>query len=242
MNKKIIFIFVFVFVVMSNYSFSQGSGAFSISGGPIFGWNIPQINDLNSELKKIGYPQISTAGQFVVGGAGYMEIPVNFGLKIGGMGMGFSTDISSESQNTIQAVSLKYTMGGISVEYVKKISKKFDYTLGSIIGIGSFGFKIHKYPKDYQYWNISNFGIDTAGNNNVLTNDYSKTLYIFQPQIGIGYQLTNFLYLKLNAGYMLTFSDEWKINEILEVKNVPSGIKADGFSFLLGLNFGLFPN
>lgn len=242
MRQKIFLLAGLVFIISTNYSFSQGSGIFSISGGPIFGWQIPQIDDLNSELKKIGFPEISTSGQFVVGGGGFIDVPVVKGLKIGGLGLGYSTDLTSESQNTIKAVSMEYSMGGISVEYIRRISKKFDYSFGSIIGIGSLGFSISKYPIEYQNWNLGNFGIDTVGNNNVLNKDYSKTLYIFQPQLGFGFQAANFLYLKLNAGYVFTLSGDWKIDEILEVSNVPSGIKADGFTFSLGINVGLFVN
>lgn len=241
--RKNIFLFAgLVFIISTNFSFSQGTGMFSISGGPIFGWQIPQIDDLNIELKKIGFPEISTSGQFVVGGGGYIDVPVVKGLKIGGLGLGYSTDLTSELNNTVNAVSLKYRMGGISVEYVRRVSKKFDYSLGSILGIGSLGFKISKYPKDYQNWNLGNFGTDSVGYSNVLNKDYSKTLYIFQPQLGFGYQATNFLYFKLNAGYVFSLSGDWKIDEILEVSSVPSGIKADGFTFSLGINVGLFVN
>jgi hypothetical protein len=48
------------------------------------------------------------------------------------------------------------------------------------------------------------------------------------------------MYLKLNAGYMLTFTGDWKLNDVMIVSTVPSGIKADGFNFNLGINFGLF--
>jgi hypothetical protein len=214
---------------------------FSISGGPIFGWHFPQIEDLNSELKKIGYPEISTSGQFVTGGGGYIDVPFVKGLRVGGLGMGYSSEESAELNDFVNAVSIKYRMGGLSVEYLKRISNKFDYSIGSIIGLGSFSFNIHRYPREYQNWNIGNFGIDSSGTSN-MQQEYSKNLFIFQPQLGFGYQAAKFLYLKLNAGYMFTFSGEWKLNEILKVSNVPSGIKADGFSVNLGINFGLFVN
>ncbi|MBN1633838.1 MAG: hypothetical protein JW917_06710 [Ignavibacteria bacterium] len=242
MRKKIFLLAGLIFFVSTDFSLAQGSGMFSISGGPILGWHVPQINDLNDELIKIGFPEISSSGQFVVGGGGYIDVPVIKGLRIGGMGLGFSADNTIEALNIVKAVSLKYRMGGVSFEYVKRISKKFDYSIGSIFGIGSLGFSISKYPKEFQNWNLVNFGIDTVGNNNVVNKDYSKTLYIFQPQLGLGYQLTNFLYFKLNAGYVFTLSKNWKLDEILEVNNVPSGIKADGFSVSLGINVGLFVN
>jgi hypothetical protein len=48
------------------------------------------------------------------------------------------------------------------------------------------------------------------------------------------------LYLKLNAGYIFVLHDDWKLEDVLVVKNVPAGIKADGFNFNLGIYFGLF--
>ncbi len=241
MYKKLFPVFILFFLSTFNYSHAQGSSLFSVSGGPIFGWHLPQINDLNSELKKIGFPEISTSGQFITGAGGYIDVPFVKGLKIGGLGMGYSSEESAEYNNYVNAVSIKFRMGGISIEYLKRISDKFDYSIGSIIGLGSFRFNVHRYPKEYQNWSIGNFGIDTSGVNN-LKQEYSKNLYIFQPQLGIGFQATKFLYLKLNAGYMFTISDEWKLNEILKVGNVPSGIKADGFSVNFGINLGLFVN
>jgi len=240
MNKRIFLVTISLVLFFTVQSYSQNINIFSISGGPILGWHIPQIDELNSELKNVGYPELESSGYLLTGGGGYIDIPVIKGLRLGGLGMGFSTDKTYETDNVIKGISMQYSMGGISIEYVNSISRSFDYSLGGIIGIGSFGFKISKYPKDYQNWNLGNFGIDTTVNNNVLNKDFSKSLFIFQPQVSLGFQALKFLYLKLNAGYMLALAGDWKIDDIVIVKNVPSGIKADGFTFSLAVNVGLF--
>jgi len=99
---------------------------------------------------------------------------------------------------------------------------------------------ISQFSNDLQNWNIGSIGSDTLKANNSNSYTYSKTLYTIQPQVGIGYQMTSFLYLKLNAGYVFTVSGNWKLDDVLEVSNIPSGIKADGFNVNLGVNVGLF--
>ena len=242
--KKYFLVFVFLFYT-SLSSYSQDFANFSIAGGPIFGWHVPSVSDLNSEITKIGLPEFSKSGFFVVGGGGFIDVPLVKGLRIGGVGVGFSQlqNAGLESagfQNVVKTAKFSYKMGGLSVEYVHKISPSFDYSLGGIIGIGSTNISISQFSKDLQNWNIGGINPDTLRTNRYNSFDYTKTLYTFQPQVGIGYYMTNFLYLKLNAGYVFTVSGNWKLNDVLEVTNVPSGIKADGFNVNLGVNVGLF--
>ncbi|MCX8199834.1 MAG: hypothetical protein N3E36_07485, partial [Sulfolobales archaeon] len=158
----------------------------------------------------------------------------------GGIGYGFSSEKSVEFMNTIKSAKFSYSGAAISIEYFEKVSKKFDVSFGGLIGYGTLGLNIAKYPKDYKNWNIGSFTNDTVYSNQILINDYSKKIVTLQPQISLGYEIFKFLYLKLSAGYCFSVSGKWKLNDVLEVNNVPSGIKADGFSFTLGIQAGLF--
>jgi hypothetical protein len=56
----------------------------------------------------------------------------------------------------------------------------------------------------------------------------------------MGLLLRNYLYLKLTAGYMLSFQGKWKVDNDIEAKNFPDGVTSRGFNINLGLNFGIF--
>jgi hypothetical protein len=94
------------------------------------------------------------------------------------------------------------------------------------------------YSNQLKEWNINNFG-DTS-NSGYSTLDLKTTSYTLVPQAGIGFQAAKFLYFKLNAGYMFTINSKWKAEDLIEVNNFPSGIKADGFMVNLGMYIGLF--
>ncbi len=240
MKIRILFVIVLLYVFCIKFSFAQDFTKFSISGGPIIGWYVPSMEDLNKELNKLGIPEMSKSGFLNVGGGGFLIIPGLSKFRLGGIGYGFSSETSAEFQNTIKTAKFSYSGAAISLEYFEKISKKFDVSFGGLIGYGTLGLNIAKYPKDYKNWNITPFVNDSLLSNQILINDYTKKILTLQPQISIGYDMLKFLYLKVSAGYCFSLSGKWKLNNALEVNNIPSGIKADGFSFTLGIQAGLF--
>jgi hypothetical protein len=237
MKKYIIIIFALFFI--TNISTAQFFNNFSLFGGPIVGWQVPNVSDLNDELKKIGIPEFSKGGYLTIGGGGYIDLPFAHGLRVGAFGTGFTenrffTPTSLSQTYKTAKFSLKYA--ALSFEYNQKLSKHFDYTIGGNLGIGTTKLVLSQYNANSGIWNISNDTILT----NSFSNTYSTTTYTINPQVGLGYFVTKFLYLKLNAGYMFTIRENWKFNDMFEVTNMPSGIKADGLNFNLGINVGLF--
>lgn len=237
---KKFFIAAVILFISVRISYSQNVNSFSVAGGPIFGWNVPQLSDLNDELERLGIPKLSTSGNFMIGGGGFIDVPMIKGFRVGGFGMGYSADESATLQNTIKAVNVSYSMGGISLEYVRKISDDFDYSLGGSLGAGTYKIKFSQFAKDMGNWNPGIFSGDTVSGNTSVSSEYSNTHFFVQPQVGLGYHILKFVYLKLNVGYEFTVGKTWKLNDAMEVENVPTGIKADGFNFSLGVNVGLF--
>jgi hypothetical protein len=240
--KKLYFI-VLSILLTANITFSQieQGGKFTFAGGPMIGYYSSSVSDLNTELLKAGFPVISKNGFLTLGGGGYLEIPMVKGLRIGGFGIGFSESQSSTDLTTavLNKISTKYSYSGcgITVEYAKTFGGVFDFTIGGAIGIGSLNIDLYKHSPDYT-WSGNSSLWDTLKSSNSL--HYSSQTYTFEPRIGIGYQITNFLNFKLNAGYTLAIQNTWKVDDVLEVKNVPSGIKAQGFNINLGMNVGIF--
>jgi len=238
MKKKFIII-VFALFLISNISSAQLFNKFSIFGGPMIGWQIPQISGLNDEMERHGIPKFSSSDFFTIGGGGYIDIPVIQGLRIGAFGTGFTKDkISTPLTSTDPIMTAKFSLryAAVSVEYVKKLNKNLEFTVGGNIGVGSTKLYFSRFKQSAGEWDASS---DTLLSN-YSTSRFSTTTFTLSPQIGLGFNATKYLYLKLNAGYIFVLHDDWKLEDVLVVKNVPAGIKADGFNFNLGIYFGLF--
>jgi hypothetical protein len=237
-NLFLIIISIFIF---SNISFSQLSGRFTFAGGPMIGYYSSSVTDLNSELVKAGFPEISKNGFFTIGGGGYIDVPMVKGLRIGGYGFGYSESQTSTNLSTAVvyqwSVKYSYSGGGITLEYAKFLGEKFDFTVGGALGTGSLKIDLYRHAPSY-YWNSGNSLWDSTNSSKQL--NYSSRTYTIEPRIGIGYQVNNFLNFKLNAGYSFAIQNTWKVDDVLEVQNVPSGIKAQGLNIGLCMNVGLF--
>jgi len=212
---------------------------FSIAAGPVFGWNVPSITDLNTELQKAGLPELSKSGILATGGSVFIDLPVVKGLRVGYTGYGFTSNSSSTFSTNSKVAEFSYSTNALTVEYSQKLGKVFDYTLGGMIGVGSTNLKLVNYSNTFKEWNINHYLNDTnSSGHNSLT--FKNTSYSIVPQAGIGLHATKFLYFKLDAGYLLTINSKWKLDDLIEVNNFPSGIKADGFMMKLGVFIGLF--
>ncbi|MDD5363200.1 MAG: hypothetical protein PHN88_13790 [Ignavibacteria bacterium] len=234
--KKIILLFFVVFLYTN--SNAQLFNKFSIAAGPVFGWNVPSFTDLNNELKKAGMDEFSKSGVFATGGGGFIDIPVIKGLRLGGYGYGFSTSKTTTLISNSKVADFSYSAGLLSIEYSRKLGKRFDWTVGAMVGIGSTNLKLSNFTNSLKEWNINNYLGDTISSGS--TASIKSTSYSFIPQAGIGFQATKFLYFKLNAGYLLTVNSKWKLDDIIELNNFPTGIKSDGLMFNLGIYLGLF--
>lgn len=235
---KKIFLVLFIVLIYSN-SYSQMFNKFSIAAGPVFGWNVPSITDLNTELQKAGLPELSKSGILATGGSVFIDLPVVKGLRVGYTGYGFTSNSSSTFSTNSKVAEFSYSTNALTVEYSQKLGNVFDYTLGGMIGVGSTNLKLVNYSNTFKEWNINHYLNDTNSSGyNSLT--FKNTSYSIVPQAGIGLHATKFLYFKLDAGYLLTINSKWKLDDLIEVNNFPSGIKADGFMMKLGVFIGLF--
>jgi hypothetical protein len=239
MMKKVFLVVLVLFI--SNISFSQISGRFTIAGGPMVGYYASSVTDLNAELVKAGFPEISKNGFFTIGGGGYIDVPMVPGLRLGGYGFGYSESQTSEVTAALikynNSVKYSYSGGGLTIEYAKFLGEKFDFTAGGAIGFGTLKIDLSKHSPAGNWSGNSSFWDSTFSSRQLK---YSSATYTIEPRVGIGYQVNNFLNFKLNAGYAFAIQGTWKADDVLEVQNVPSGIKAQGLNIGLCMNVGLF--
>ena len=213
----------------------------SLAGGPILNYNYANVDDINNEMRKIGFGDFPTSGFFSVGGGGFIDLPILIkSVRFSGYGYGYKAQQIKEYTDIVKSVTYSYNEGGFGIEYVKKPSAKTDLTFGSSFGFGSMNIQLNQFSKSLKNWNIVGFGGDTLSSTANGIYNYSKFQFSMMPKVGFGYRILPYAYLKLDAGYLFTVSGKWKLNDLLEVQNIPDGIKADGFKLNLGLYIGFF--
>lgn len=247
-KPKSILRFRFLSIIISlfliqNTSYSQLFPRFSIAGGPTIGWFWNNTDDLNAQLQSIGIPGISKDGFLVLGGGGFIDLPIKNiqWLRVGGSGEGFTTQTQIISpDNVTRTAYYHYGSGGITFDYVKSFGKKIEMTLGVYIATGKLTVELYQSAAGFGNWNniFGEFGGDSTSEN--ISHKLSVRFYSAKPQIGFGVFLAPFLYAKLNAGYQFSANNEWKADDDIPVSNAPTGIKADGWIINFGLNLGLF--
>ena len=230
-----------IFLLAINVTFSQLFPSFSISGGPIVGWHINKVDVLNNELTNAGFPNVSKSGFFTTGGGGFIDLPLKKDfIRIGGLGLGFSTNVSKTVNDSLtKAVNYAFGIGGISVEYVKPI-KDFDIIFGAVFSTGTLKLDLYQYGRDNGNYSsiFGEFANNSSSQN--ITRNFKVRFYSIQPQVSFGLLVKKFLYFKLTGAYLFSFNNTWTVDNDVQVPNFPTGIKANGFLISLGINAGIF--
>lgn len=238
-KMRLSLVLLMIFIGFSN-GYSQ-FGKFSLFGGPMIGWQIPQVDDINAQLRNSGLPEISTDGYFTIGGGGYMDVPKLDGFRIGGLGTGFSTESKIvTSDNFTKRVNYKIGYGGISLEYVKPLSETFEFTAGTTIATGQLVIDIYQYKNGTTSWTNNWNELTNTSSSQNISRSMALRFYSATPKVGLGIFLKSYLYAKINAGYLVSVNSGWTGENGEEIDDAPKGIKADGLVFDFSLNFGLF--
>ncbi|MEO6695702.1 MAG: hypothetical protein ABIY50_01350 [Ignavibacteria bacterium] len=241
MKLGLIVLIVISSICQYNTSYSQLFPRFSIAGGPTIGWQFNNTDDLNVEMRKIGVPEFPKDGFLILGGGGFIELPIKglTWLRLGGSGTGFTSKRQiTTADNITKTVYYSYGSGGVSFEYVQHFGKKVELTFGTILSTGKLNIDLYQNTAGFGNWN-NIFG-EIGGSTQNISRKLSVRFYSVQPQIGFGVFVTSFMYAKLNAGYLFSANNDWKVDNNIPVTNAPTGIKADGFNLNFGINVGLF--
>ena len=232
---------IIILLLAFRITYSQLFPNLAIFGGPTAGWHFNQVNELNNALNSAGFPQVSKNGFFTLGGNGYIDFPIKKGfLRIGGLGIGFSTNVNKMVNDSLtKAVNYAFGMGGLSVEYVRPINN-FDIVFGALFSTGTLKLDLYQYGQNNGNYNsiFGEFASNSSSQN--ITRNFKVRFYSVQPQVGFGLLVKKFLYFKLTGGYLLSFNGTWKVDNNTDVPNFPTGIKANGFTISLGVNAGIF--
>jgi len=231
-----------LFFLISGECYSQFFPRFSIAGGPTVGWHWNNVDDLNAEMRKIGIPEFPKDGFLIIGGGGFIDLPFKSvqWLRLGGMGTGFTSKRQITQNDVTRTVYYSYGTGGISFDYVFRFGRRVEMTLGALLTTGKLSIELYQDTPTNGNWNTIWNELNGSGSTQNISHKLSVRFYSGQPQAGVGFFVTDFLYAKLNAGYEFSTNTEWKVDDGVLVPNAPEGIKANGFNINFGLNVGLF--
>lgn len=216
---------------------------FSIAGGPTVGVQFQNMDAINTQMNQIGIPSFPTDGLLILGGGGFIDLPIKgfTWMRLGGSGTGFTYEREYTTPDNISKTAYySYGSGGISIEYVRPLGKAIDITGGVYLSTGTLNIQLYQNTAGYGNWNTIFGEIGGSLPSENISRNLSMRFYSAQPMVGIGVFLAKFMYAKLNAGYFFATNGDWYVDNETPVSNVPSGISANGFNVNFGLNIGLF--
>lgn len=203
---------------------------FGLGGGYIGNFLFSKLDDINSLCSEIGIDKLKSP-MFLSGAQGFTAIGLIPNLRIGFSG--YSGSQKSEKKESFNTIGLKidFNYTSFAVDYGFVLFKSFAVLPG--INFGWSKITVNKYL-------ISQFSYSELKSNTYTSNILEGSFWFVQPGVNFEFAATPFLMIRLGAGYPFPFSPKWKINDVQEVSDVPTGIKPEGFVFNFGIFVGLF--
>lgn len=213
---------------------------FGAAGGISPTFVFPNLNDLNNEIKNFGLPVMEN-NLFTFGGGGYVYLMFIENLRIGGVGFGGSKSVKGNvflsGSKLNREVDYDFGFGGFTFEYTLPFIKGIAVSVGGIFGAGSQVISIYESKGNFSW---DNSWPNSSKFNSSVSNEIKNNFFSITPTLNIDYALTRFVAFRIGGGYILNFSNDWKINNDIEIINVPKGLTSNNFYIQTGIYFGFF--
>jgi hypothetical protein len=208
--------------------------------GYVPAWYIPNVSPINTELNKIGMPELSSSGFYSSGIAGFLYLGFVKDLRIGGMGFGGSLSTSQTVDNVNREVVYSLSGGGVTIEYTLPFIKNVGVSVGAVIGAGSLELDLYRNSGNFSWGGMWE---ELNEPNQTLDNYYGKIrnhYWMFTPTVNVDYPVYRFVVLRLGVGYQLAFANEWTADNDQSVSNIPSDLNSNSFFIQSGIFIGFF--
>lgn len=243
--KKLLFILLlFVYIRPSFAQDGEDVGwvaRFGLAGGFNPSFVFPNLDPLNVEVKKMGLSQLSGSGMFLWGGGGYAYIMLIDNVRLGGIGIGGSTNSKGIVNGYNREVDYSFGLGGVTIEYTLPFINSVAVSVGAIVGAGSQSIEIYQNKSDYTWrsiWDkVNNTGITMHDDVNY---EITNTFFTIVPTINLDFPINRFVALRLGGGYIFNFNDSWKVNNNRNISGVYSQLTSNNFFIQTGIYFGFF--
>jgi len=239
---KIIIIIALIF--SSNIIYGQSGQFFDAPFGGGIGyvpaWYLPNVDPVNTQLKLVGMPELSTSGFYSSGIAGFLYIGFVKNFRVGGMGFGGSLSSSQTIDNVKREIVYSLSGGGVTLEYTLPFIKNVGVSVGAIIGAGSMDLEFYRNSGDFSWGGMW----EELSDPNVTSDSYYGKLrnhyWMFTPTINLDYPVYRFVVLRLGVGYQFSFADDWTADNDKPVSGIPSDLNSNSFFIQSGIFIGFF--
>lgn len=184
-------------------------------GGPLLGWLALDVAGLNGILEQNGYRPFGQ-GMLLKGGAGGGGQLA--GLRFGGMGA--SGNVTTVRGEKVAKLALGY--GGFLLSYGLSSGKSYDLSIGTLIGGGGADLTLLDHRSE---------SLETAIShppNTVL----KRGFFALQPRASFGLTVLPWLSVRVIGGYLLTFGDNWKQQDV-ELEGPPRSFNTWAVQFMI---------
>jgi hypothetical protein len=198
---------------------NDGSLAALGGGGPMPGVVFLELSDLNQITAEAGYPALREV-VLLMGGGGYAG--ATYGVRVGGLGFGGSTEASAGDRS----VTLSVDYGGLLIEKGVRADGDLTVVLGSLLGGGSLDLRLVK--------NLPGSFSDAVTSPYVST--LSRDFFAVQPYVAFEVRPLSWAWARLQFGLLWTLAEPWTF-ESAEFFGPPRSF--GGFTAQIMIRFGV---
>jgi hypothetical protein len=201
---------------------------FEIGGGPLVFWPDRSAGRLQPYLSPAGFPKLREES-YSWGGQGYLQFNR---FRIGYTGWGQTLQARASISDTQMYFDYKYSLGGVTLEYVLLKGRRADISLGALLGGADAEINLARSANSDLTWDQAVL-LDSERELSLKSNGF-----VGMPMVRGKVKLFGIVWLQAQAGYVYSRMGEWKTYTEKEIFNAP---KADysGWIFAVGPHFGI---
>jgi hypothetical protein len=210
-------------------------------GELVIGYLFADLNELNSQVRLMGIPELSE-NILMVGGKGYARIGH---LVIGGAGHSGETESSGVPDCCRRYARIQIAYGGLILG-IARSQARYEAMAGMLFGTGSVEITRERNSRSVPTWEDAWGVFHKDGPDTVSTEDLNVTSIIkgdfiaLEPFIGLKYRIMPFLALDFSASYLSAEIKRggWEVDGVVIPDSPESNI--GGLTLKLGLHFGVW--
>lgn len=235
-NWLIIFFFSSTLIVNAQMDQVGWVARFGMAAGFTPIWVSPDFSEINSYISTLGLEEFDN-GLMTYGGGGYAYIMVLDNVRVGGIGFGGKKSSNGVVEGFNRQVDYSLTSGAFTIEYTLPFIKNIAVSVGAMIGGGTLEIDIYQNEGSFTWDNIWSEYQNPSQN---LHHKIKNTYFSISPTINVEIPINRFIAFRVGGGYALSLSDNWEVDNDIELNNVPSGINGDAFFIQTGIFLGFF--
>jgi hypothetical protein len=210
---------------------------FAAAGGFVVSALFQDYTQLNNFMQAYVGSSVSSP-LLMTGGQAFVAIGIIPNVRVGFTSLFGSSAREQTSGTPAKRAEYSVTMNGINIDYAFTPLKGLAIVPGVLAGWGNVALEASQSGNTQSY--TQRFP-PPASQTNYLSRISAAHIFV-QPNLNIEYAFALVSMIRVNAGYSLSFMQQWRADNIVPLGDVPSSFNASGLTVQVGLFFGLFNN